>query len=232
MKNMLFCICILVHALNADISIIRSIGEVLDYIEPDKNTLVLFDLNDTLSHSEYDLMDKKTRNKLHKLFEQHNYDRQHFKLLLSGPIEPSMSTFTLKELHKQGVSTAVLTQNSKLTHAHVVYKLSQAHIKLSKKWRKMPRMKLQGPQSTIIFDHGVISCGKNTKGQALSIVLKTLNYTPEHIIFVDNNALLVRNVEEEVEKMGISQFQGLVYLHPQYSREKDFKNAIFAEISN
>lgn len=67
-------------------------------------------------------------------------------------------------------------------------------------------------QRGVLFRHGILFTSGTPKGVALFKLLDILNYRPEHIIFINDKLTHLKDVEDSVEKRGIT-FTGLRYSH-------------------
>ena len=76
------------------------------------------------------------------------------------------------------------------------------------------------------FSHGIIFAANNDKGQILFLFLEKIGYLPKKIIFVDDKLKYVKAVERETEKRNI-EFVGI-----RYCRQDKYKKNFDPSIAN
>ena len=65
-------------------------------------------------------------------------------------------------------------------------------------------------QNPCLYRHGIIFTGNNDKGETLLSFLKTLNYYPKKIIFIDDKMYHIRSVEAALQNTNI-EYIGIRY---------------------
>jgi len=126
-------------------------------------------------------------------------------------------------LQKKNLCTMILTNRSMPMVNITLRELKRLNIDLSinSLYKKDLDISIQ---YKAIFSNGVIFAASNNKGEILCLFLEKIGYTPKKIIFVDDKLKHVKSVEAATEKRGI-EFVGIRYsLQDEY--KKNFDSAI------
>lgn len=205
-----------------------SIGFLLHEMQSlDTNSLVIFDLDDTLiqgisyAPDDIKLGIRKTWYLINKILEKANTETQkaliYKKLFKMKPnlVEPNAPDI-IKELQKKGIKTIGLTASFAGlhgTHGRVpcnadmrVAHLGLLDINFSKAFPTtapmvFDQLELDGEKPA--FVHGILFSRPQEKGIVLEAFLQSINWKPNKIIFIDNLRAMVENVALSCQKLEI-----------------------------
>lgn len=182
------------------------IDDVLKYAK-DSNTLVAFDLDNTLVYPGQDLGSEQwfgymLNQKLASGMNRQDalaevlplYYKVHDHLSLQ-PVEPT-SAATVSMLQHKGIPTLALTTRSLPLIERTKTQLKELGISFacSEEFNKELSIALE---KQAILSNGIIFCNDNNKGKTLIKALQTCNCRPETIIFIDDKLSHVLDVEKE-----------------------------------
>jgi hypothetical protein len=197
-------------------------SDILNYINP--NTLVILDIDDTL------LLPTQTLGTdawfLHRL--KYHQDNQapaaldkalaeweairhltHVKIVEEGTEK------VIEAMQKRGITVMGLTTQGLALATRTINQLRTLHIDLTKT-APAPEDHYFINQQGVLYRQGVLFTSGSPKGPALLKLLAILNYCPEHVIFINDKATHLKDVESSVIEKGID-FLGLRY---NYSDER------------
>lgn len=205
---------------DAKITETHCIADILS--EADQDTLVFFDIDDTLINTTsmlgnspwwYYFTSKVSKANLQQAMVPQIYAviQKILHEVPIGLIEPCASDI-VGTLQARGILTLALTARSKTadympaadmkTHHH----LNSVGIDFT----RTPLPKNVEGEVAGFFSYGIIFTHYQEKGPFLKTFLKNMGLHPSKIIFVDDNAIQMKSVEKAVESMGIS-FAGYRY---------------------
>jgi hypothetical protein len=197
---------------------IHRIKEVINYIDPSKRTLVLFDIDNTLLCPATDLgadhwYDHIIRQKIAMGIDKKAAIKQLLPLMLHLnfhidllPIEATVAD-DVACIQKMCERTLCLTARSPVLIDKTLHHLHRHSLKFHGLELQEHTFNFAKP---CIYKHGVLSCGWNCKGKVLITFLELINYTPEVIIFIDDKQHNLDAVKTALEGKGI-EFIGLRY---------------------
>jgi len=200
MKSFLFLLTLLPCFLFGRIVKIENINDILSEIEPE--TLVLFDMDDTLTDSSISLGSGKWRDYLRETFPSlHDRLTHHVANTVSvTPIEENTPAL-VQGLQKQNIAVFVLTARGQeywystpISNIDVLTnkQLKSAGFDFSLTVLPSAFAFLSSPH----FKAGIIYSHPHKKGPFLKKLLKGLNYTPKKIVFIDDKKFQVESIEE------------------------------------
>ena len=217
--------------------------ETLDFVQKeldhlDKNSLVIFDIDDTLItpidsifHVKslwqslllyFEYMKQTGDILLSRIYHFANTAFFHADFQLIDPSSPAL----IKKLQKKGVKVIAFTATITDEFGDIqsvedlrIRHLAQVGINLSKAFRKIPFLVLDKAFSEHppLFKQGILfanlgkKSGRKEKGPVLAAFLKRINFTPNRIIYVDDTRHHLEDTEKALEPMGIP-FIGLHYM--------------------
>ncbi len=212
---------------SAEIFETNDISEVLKLVER-PNTLVLFDMDDTLTDSSISAGTASSRAYLKKAIA--SYEKKHGKTwqgnlydLISYQIAKRVPVELVEQaipqvvhaLQTDGQPVFVFTARGEskwyTTDIPGIDTLTTSQlcsIGLNFAASKVPLQLAAKPMP--YFEAGVIYCGSFTKGPFLADILKDTGYEPTKVIFVDDKLEQVESVEHAMKHMGIP-FDGVWY---------------------
>lgn len=198
----------------------QTIKDVLNYANT-QDTLVIFDLDNTLVHPGIELgsdqwfsymikqkqaegldAEQALQNVLKVYYHIHNF-------IDLCPVEDKVTLDTLELLHKKGINTMALTSRSLPLIQRTQEQLDHAgiHFNCPANFNHPIEITLK---KSALAKNGIIFCNNNSKGQTLMAVLKALNMHPTAIVFVDDKQQYLVDVEHECIHSNI-EFTGLRY---------------------
>lgn len=204
---------------SAEIIQISSLSQIFDHIDMWEESLVLFDMQDTLVRSVFYKLDHSVQDTLRIHLQPLIGHIMDIKWLFIKAIE-SNTCSVVTALEKKGALVAVLTGNHHLEGSHIFYQLAIAGVQLSSYWDMIPKFNFVGSKSYAFADRGVISTGYNKKSEILFKFLECVALKPRHIIFIDNSRACLEDVAAEAEAHSIP-FTGFWYVHPKYYVSED-----------
>jgi hypothetical protein len=217
----LFLLMILISFCNTRCLIVESntVETVLDHISsPD--TLVIFDIDNTLAHPAGELSSDEWFCYLvdQKIAEGHDYITAIYYALPAAyyaqfniglePIE-FFVPFLLKQLIKHNIATMALTTRSLFVSERTLEELEDINIQFLLPNISQDNLVLHMPYPCF-YSQSILFTGNNDKGQALLCFLQLMNYFPKKIIFIDDKMKYLLSVEKALEPYDIS-FVGIRY---------------------
>lgn len=199
--------------INSQIIESDTIAEVLNHIE-DQDTLVVFDIDNTLAAPQQELGSDEWFNFMiqEKMAEGFDFTQAaniilptyfhiqfHISLL---PIEEQSSEI-LYDLIQRGIPTMALTARSIYVANRTHEQLNQINIAFSMPHAQSQELALSMPKPCI-YKHGILFSDQNDKGETLLCFLDNINYHPKKIIFVDDKFKNLRAVEDDLFRRQIS----------------------------
>jgi FMN phosphatase YigB (HAD superfamily) len=207
-------ICALSMSLYGGIIKISCLNELFDHAGQIVDSLVLFDMQDTLVRSVFYKFDTAVQETLSAHLQPLIGHIMEVKWLFVKPIE-AVAGSIIRTLEERGALVGVLTGNHHLELSHIFYQLAVAGISLPRFWDTVPKLYFTGIQSCAFADRGVISTGSNKKSEILLQFLERMQLRPKRIIFVDNSLACLQDVEQAALQLQVP-FVGLWYIHPKY----------------
>ncbi len=202
----------------------------------DKNTLVIFDINDVLFEQKEMLFKKKNDNLRKKLLsasERKITDKEEekaiFSVVVQSPIVYIDKNFVniIKNLQDRGIKVMALT-NGLVGECGYVKSMDRLMLKqtrdmdyhFEKSWKHLKNAQIyitkiyNKKDRKILFMDGVVFANKliskASKGECLLVFLKYANFFPKKIIFIDDKMKNLKSVSEICERNDIT-FVGFEY---------------------
>lgn len=117
-------------------------------------------------------------------------------------IEDSTPTI-IKELQAAGIRTLVATGRSERLIETTLAQFEDINVDFSNIWPEFHTQIDVGTERPIHFKNGILFCGPNKKGIAVSQFLKLHNIKPKKIIFIDDLSTYVHEFEHTMKQEGI-----------------------------
>lgn len=217
-KKLLITLCIVFISIStfADIEPIFSISDV-EILEAQKNeTLVVFDIDDTLTILSEPAFQRPNFKSHHSELFAQIMDPLSLKekvvaftlplLTTSGELIESVSPLSMQKLHTEGVKTIGLTaaMGGEIGQASLeerrIKELKRVGIDFSHSFLDLPEVVFPNFEKPIygklpVFKNGILFTNENNKGQVLVEFLKILDWKPKQIIFVDDRLDHLKAVE-------------------------------------
>ncbi len=207
---------------------IRETDSLVDIVDiGDQNTLVVFDLDDTLIRGFGAATDEWFRAHVKELVDAGKTASEAIDMVLPAYAAAQCTTRVqfvensapdiLTELRTRKIRTIALTSRGrKELFAATFRQFSDLGITLKQDdpaWQQM--FTLEPLRGETRYQDGIIFCDGNNKGAALEVFFERLGYRPTHIIFVDDSLGNLQAVEKLAEKLHI-RFNGFHYLRVQH----------------
>lgn len=189
--------------------------------EVSKETLLLFNIAEVLMDTEISLGTQAWRKYLRKRLDTKTHDELSLYVFKNVPPKvPDSSTPSLiQEMQEHGVSVFACTSRGRHEWYHtqvpdidiLTEKLLKAmHIDFSK--TQLPQELYNIEQHFADYFHAGIIYTTNTldKGDLLTQIFEKMKYKPQKIVFVDDKEESLRDVEEDMTRLGI-EFVGFSY---------------------
>src|SRR3972149_1511346 len=200
------------------------ITDIYKYINPDEynnNTLVMFDIDNTIVTSQTDLGSDQWFDAMYeKKMAEKNIDTNQaiqeilptYKQVLMKtiylPVEPE-TVSVIKNLQEKGVMVIGLTARSLDLAYRTAEQLHDVDIHFDNTTHHECPIKYGDDKPALYLD-GIIFSGNYNKGEVLVSWLKQVHYTPKKVIFIDDKLKNVRSVEQALHKRDFP-FYGLRY---------------------
>jgi hypothetical protein len=228
MKTKLFLVLFLVFGiLNASIIEMKHMREVSKYV--DKNTLLIFDLDNTLIElpqhlgSEEWFYNTFQDYKKKKMSEEEALQNTLLKFfavqhLSQVRIVEENSDKIIQDLQKKNFSIIGLTTRHMELSLCTAFQLESLNINLLKTSPSDKEVFFNNPRSvlfknglgSVLFKNGILFTSGTDKGKALFTLLEKINYHPKKIVFVNDKLSHLKEVEIACENNKIS-FVGVRY---------------------
>ena len=215
------------------------IKDIIPILEKaDKNTLVVFDVDNVIS-APADLIGRpkarKIRREIFKEYENkygiERVKRIHALYMLKAKgelVEPDIKTI-ISSLQQKGVPTIALTAKGTEKFGSIVDPMEWRLSQLEEKGITFiypPHNKRVLWQKEAGFEKGIVFSGKQSKGEALDYFLKNVvKWKPKKIIFVDDNTDYLKSVSYMCEENSI-EFIGFQYLAEVFNQDKEINPEI------
>ena len=196
-----------------------TIEAVLDYISaPD--TLVIFDIDNTLAHPVSELSSDEWFCHLvnKKMAEGHDYITAVYYSLpvtyyaqFNVPLEPLefFAPFLLAQLIAHKIPTMALSTRSLFVAERTFEQLENIDIQFLIPCISQDSLVLPMPYPCF-YKHSILFAGNNDKGEALLCFFRLMNYHPKKVIFIDDKLKYLMSVEKALESHNI-EFVGIRY---------------------
>lgn len=203
----------------SSINEIRQFKEVLNYIQP--NSLVICDIDNTLLEPAQLLgsdqwFTYRRNQKIEEGFTNHQAI-EHALIEFLGiqnctkvnPVEPSTpSVIDTLQAHEEILVMGLTTRGIGLSFT-TAKQLNSIGIDLVHKSPTYDEIHFMNPRGNI-FRNGILFTSGTHKGTSLFKFFNKIDYAPEHIVFIDDKLLHIKEVQAECERNGVS-FVGLRY---------------------
>ena len=192
---------------NSSALIIESnkLSTVLDYIDTSLNTLVIFDIDNTLAHPIAELSSDEWFCYLidKKMAQGHDYLTSIYYALPAAyyaqfytPLEPTEPGIPglIKDLIDRGVAVIALSTRSIFIAERTLDQLDNIHITFFAPNIDPHDLVLPMPHPCF-YKNGILFGGNNNKGEVLKCFFDIMNYHPEKVIFIDDKLKYLMAVE-------------------------------------
>lgn len=203
-----------------------SIATIQDHIGHDeKNTLVIFDLDNTCFESAHKhgiggdqwFTALMAHGKTAGLPEQEAFEktlhlwRELQPIIPVKPVEDHVVTL-IHSLQQKNISIIALTTRSPFIAKTTMHHLTSIGITFSKSHPVTRQLNFDYLPITALYEEGILFCGDNKKGTVLKILLDAMPQKPTKIVFIDDKKKYLECVEKTTQELGIP-FVGLRYGH-------------------
>lgn len=213
---------------NAQITEISNILEVATYlVRDDKEKIALFDLDNVVIHPQAGVGSEGSSEFWSKKFNEVQ-QRQPTKSLLDiqkdflpdinaahkaveSKLVQDEFKILIQELKNAGFKIMALTGRFGEVSKETVAKLSKLGINLHTYSPVSTATEIVLPDNSCYVD-GVLFCGFNNKGSALSLLFDAIQYKPSFVVFVDDKEKNLEHVQAALKVRNIA-FQGLRYAY-------------------
>lgn len=196
------------------------LATILDYIDPTKKTLVIFDIDNTLGHPAeelgsdewfYDKVEQKKNEGFDELTAVYYILPQLFYVQFNIALEPTEKNIPdlIASLINQGIAVMALSTRSLPIVECTLEQLHNIGINFF-----MPDI---DPSDRILpmlhpcfYKDGILFSGANDKGESLNCFFDSMNYHPEAVIFIDDKMKYLLSVEKVLQNHNIP-FVGIRY---------------------
>lgn len=217
-KN-LFLFLLLGTSINAHIIESNTLATVLDYTRT-PNTLVIFDIDNTLAHPTEELSSDEWFCYLveQKMLQGYDYLTSVYYALPAAyyaqfnvPLELTESTTPalIAYLIDNGIAVMALSTRTLFIAERTLEQLNNINIHFF-----MPNVDphdlVLPMQHPCFYKNGILFTGNNDKGQVLTCFFNIMNYHPETVIFVDDKMKYLVSVEKALEEHDVV-FYGIRY---------------------
>ncbi len=204
--------------LNAEILETKDIGDVVDHLSA--KTLVVFDLDNTLMHPAQELGNDQWFRHCVKVYLSQGESLQNaieqtvskylaiLNLTRMQHVDPG-AVEVIEEIQERGYHVMGLTARGISLARATTLQLGSLGFDLKLTSPTSEHIYFMHEQG-ILFREGVLFCSGVHKGTCLTKFLSLINMQPEKIVFVDDKASHVAEVEMECDRAGI-EFVGLRY---------------------
>jgi len=215
----LFLNCLILSDLEAKISTIHSIRDVIKYLSPKTSRIVVFDIDNTLLRAPTDLgsdqwvsfivKQKVAEGMSHsdawnQILPTYFHIQRHINLV---PTEPDIVD-SVGEIEQMCDHTICLTARCPIHLTTITCaQLIKNNLKFQVPEVNHTQLTLPGDS---IYQDGVLFCGHSCKGEVLVNFLRACRYMPKEIILIDDKLYNLEAVEKQLANHGI-QFTGLRY---------------------
>jgi phosphoglycolate phosphatase-like HAD superfamily hydrolase len=208
---------------NCEIREIERMDEIKESINHD--TLLIYDLDNTVFEpvgnygsdqwfyylsKVYQMDGFSTEESEEKALELWNHTQS---LIKVKPVESCIPTF-IRDQQSKGIKTIAVTARSAATADVTIKQLTSIDVTFqgsSIKNGESFKIDHPGLNGDVLFHDGVLFVGeKNSKGEALILLLKNLNYRPENVVFVDDRRRHLEAVEKQLKAKKIP-YKGFRY---------------------
>lgn len=200
-----------------------NISDLLNYVEPGPQTLVVFDIDNTLFWPEEPEAREEWFTDLLSVYKKFGYTRAeavkrfigwHTDAVAKSQVFPVDEAITsiLKELKEKKIHTIALTGRPVdfFGFTQDAFEALSISFKSSKApWNKL--LLLESLPKQAYFIDGILFAWNNHKGDTLEAFFKAIKYLPKVLVFIDNNKKHVHNVMETAQKLHIPKAYGLHY---------------------
>jgi len=187
----------------------------------DKDTLMVFDIDDTIAQLPKGLcqwLDFRAKELQKKGFDiAEAYDLalpMFFTIANCNPLVPLCdSPKLIKQLQDKNIKTIGLTNRSFPIIERTISQLEDIDISFANNSLCKKDMNLSIEYKSK-YSHGIVFVAQNDKGQMLFLFLEKIKHTPKKIVFIDDSLKHVKAVEREAKKHGI-EFIGIHFTYKQ-----------------
>lgn len=207
---------------------IRETDSLADIVDMgDQNTLVIFDLDDTLIRGFGAATDEWFRTHVKELVDTGKPTSEAIDMVLPAYTAAQCTTRVqfvensapeiLTKLRTRKIRTIALTSRGRKELFAATFRqfsdLGITFIQEDPAWQRI--VTLEPLRGETRYQDGVIFCDGNNKGTTLEVFFERLGYRPAHIIFIDDSLSNLQAVEKLAEKLHI-RFNGLHYVRVQH----------------
>lgn len=209
--------------------------------EADKNTLVIFDINDVLFEQKELLFKKQNSTLLKNLLKEMSANMSNeeeqtlYSVVVQRPVVYVDENFVriIHDLQNKNVKVIALTNGLVGTYGYVksmdrllIQQLRDLDYHLEKSWLDLNNAQIYMTKSKdrkILFAEGIVFANKMiskaSKGESLLAFFKYADFYPKKVIFIDDKLKNLKSVSNILEK------QGVEFIGFEYTKAKNRKNS-------
>ena len=209
--------------------------------EADKNTLVIFDINDVLLEQKELLFKKQNSTLLKNLLKEMSANMSNeeeqtlYSVVVQRPVVYVDENFVriIHDLQNKNVKVIALTNGLVGTYGYVksmdrllIQQLRDLDYHLEKSWLDLNNAQIYMTKSKdrkILFAEGIVFANKMiskaSKGESLLAFFKYADFYPKKVIFIDDKLKNLKSVSNILEK------QGVEFIGFEYTKAKNRKNS-------
>ena len=209
--------------------------------EADKNTLVIFDINDVLFEQKELLFKKQNSTLLKNLLKEMSANMSNeeeqtlYSVVVQRPVVYVDENFVriIHDFQNKNVKVIALTNGLVGTYGYVksmdrllIQQLRDLDYHLEKSWLDLNNAQIYMTKSKdrkILFAEGIVFANKMiskaSKGESLLAFFKYADFYPKKVIFIDDKLKNLKSVSNILEK------QGVEFIGFEYTKAKNRKNS-------
>lgn len=203
-KFFLIAFCVFIYSLQA--THISRLKEVMRFIKPGKRTVTLLDIDNTLLQPKTDLGSDQWFSNLmqQKMSEMNKAEALKHVLPLYFHVNHHIDLIPTEEELEQTISsikqscthTLCLTARSLQLMERTLGAFQQNNLNFHIPEINSESVQLPGES---VYKNGILFCGSNDKGEIVLVLLKTIDYLPEVIVFVDDKQYNLDSVGNAIQ---------------------------------
>ena len=180
--------------------------DALPYVET--GTWVLIDVDNTLIESSVQLGSAQWRGYIRTKAQAAGYSKSESEEILDQfwmfvqPFVPVrlVDPNTLTFLQKTNVPVFALTAREPIELKHTQKQVDSLGVIFINDFPEQVTLSAAHPA---LYEKGVLYCGENSKGEALTAFFQATGQTPDNVVFIDDRWEQITKLEAELEKLGI-----------------------------
>jgi hypothetical protein len=183
--------------------------DALPYVET--GTWVLIDVDNTMFESSVQLGSAQWRSYIRSKAQKAGYSKSESEEILDQfwmfvqpfvpvrLVDPNTLTF-LQHLHEAKAPVFALTAREPIELKHTQRQIDSLGIILINDFPEKLNLPTDYPA---LYEKGILYCGENTKGEALTAFFQATGQTPDKVVFIDDRWEQITQLETELETLGI-----------------------------